>query len=112
MKTNIFLIKMIGINGAAIGNIICNFIVVLIGGIVLNSVCKIKFDFKNYFFKVFLAILLMTVISLYTYVYLERIIYAKLATIVAIGVAVSVYVLAVISLKILPIFGIKERQKK
>ncbi len=50
--SNLILInnKNIGINGAVIGNIICNMVVTMIGGTILLKNVRLKLDFKNLFF--------------------------------------------------------------
>ncbi len=102
---NIILVgnKNIGIIGAAIGNIICNSIVCIIGFVVLSKSIEIKLNVKDLIFKPIIAIIFMSIFSVYTYIRLKCIISVKMATILAIAVAVIIYLISIISLKAIPI---------
>ena len=99
---NIVLIRIpaIGVNGAAIGTIFCNLIACVIGFIVLKKNMDIKFRFSKYIFKPILATIIMSVCSYSIYLGISSIFSAKVATILAIGSAVVVYILAIVALKI------------
>ena len=90
--TNIVLIgkENIGIKGAAIGNIICNLTVFMIGFIILKK--YIELDIKNYLFKVTFITLIMSVLSILLYFNLKRIFFLRLALIVSISVATGIYI--------------------
>ena len=79
----------IGINGAAIGNIICNFVVCLIGFIVLKR--NVKINLNKFIFRIFIATFIMAVLSIYIYNFLKSIISIKMATILVIAIAMGVY---------------------
>ena len=99
---NIVLVSIpsIGVNGAAIGTIACNVVACIIGFSVLKKNMDVNFKFSKYIFKPILATVIMSVCSYAIYLVLASIISEKIATILAIGVAVLVYALAVITLKI------------
>ena len=99
---NIVLIRIpaIGVNGAAIGTIFCNLIACVIGFAVLKKNMDIKFGFSKYIFKPSLATIIMSVCSYSIYLGISSIFSAKVATILAIGSAVVVYILAIVALKI------------
>lgn len=99
---NIVLIPIpsIGVNGAAIGTIFCNLIACIIGFSVLKKNMDIKFSFSKYIFKPIIATLIMSVCSYAIYLVINSIIPGKIATILAIGMAVIIYALAVVTLKI------------
>lgn len=99
---NIILVPIpsIGVNGAAIGTIACNIVACIIGFTVLKKNIDIEFKFSKYIIKPIIATLIMSVCSYAIYLGLVSIISEKIATILAIGVAVIIYALAVIALKI------------
>ncbi len=99
---NIVLIPIpnIGINGAAIGTIVCNVIACIIGFSVLKKNMDIKFGIVKYVIKPIIATGIMGVCSYAVYLMLSSIINMKIATIIAIGIAVCVYALAIIALKV------------
>ncbi len=99
---NIVLIRIpsIGVVGAAIGTIACNIIACIIGFSVLKKNMDIKFGISKYLIKPILATLIMAVCSYAIYLGISSIITEKLATIISIGMAIVIYVLAVVSLKI------------
>ena len=99
---NIVLIKKpnIGIFGAIIGNIVCNGIAVLIGYRVLIKKIDIKLDFKNILFKPIIATGCMAIVSILVYEKLNGIIISKMATILSLGIAVIVYIICIIMLRI------------
>lgn len=102
----------IGINGAAIGNIICNFIVCVIGIIVIYKITKLKLSIKNLILKPVFATLIMGFSSINIYNFLKRIISIKMATIVSIAVAMLIYLILIIILKIPTILDFIKAKKK
>ena len=99
---NIVLIPIpsIGVNGAAIGTILCNLIACAIGFSVLKKNMDIKFTFSKYVIKPILATIIMSVCSYAIYLVIKGIIFGKIATIIAIGSAVIIYILAIVALKV------------
>lgn len=91
--------KKIGIIGAAIGNIICNLAVCIIGYVVLKKHIKIKL--KKVIIKIIFATIIMTIVSIILKNYINRIIFKKLATIVSILLTSGAYIAAVIVLKLM-----------
>ncbi len=90
----------IGINGAAIGTIVCNVIACIIGFLVLKKNMDIKFKFSKYILKPIFATLIMSICSYAIYLGLYSIIPGKIATIIAIGSAVVIYAVALIVLNV------------
>lgn len=106
---NVTLIKNqnIGILGAIIGNIVCNSVAVIIGFIVLKKKIKIKFDFKNMLFKPIIATCIMAISSIIMYKYLKCIIIDKMATILSLIIAVIIYGILVVILRVFNIDDLK-----
>ena len=94
-------ISSIGINGVAIGSIVCHIISFSIGFAVLKRAMKIKFDVNKFLIKPLLATAIMCLISYLAYLLLVQFISWKLSAIVAIILAVPIYALAVAIMKIL-----------
>ena len=94
-------IPSIGINGVAIGSIVCHIISFSIGFAVLKRAMKIKFDVNKFLIKPLLATAIMCLISYLAYLLLVQFISWKLSAIVAIILAVPIYALAVAIMKIL-----------
>lgn len=90
----------IGVIGAAIGNIICNLIAFIIGFSVLRKSIKIEIKFSRTVIKPMIASLMMAVCSYSVYLILGNMISGRIATVVAIFIAVIVYMLAVVILKV------------
>lgn len=90
-----------GINGAAIGTVLCYIIADTIAFIVLKRSIKIKTGVVKFVIKPILASIIMAIISYGLYINIIGIIGAKLATIISLVVAVIVYGLSVAVLKIL-----------
>lgn len=99
---NIVLIPIpsIGVNGAAIGTIMCNLIACVIGFTVLKKNMDIKFKISKYIIKPIIATIMMSVCSYAIYLLISGIIPGKIATIISIGMAVIIYITAVVALKI------------
>lgn len=93
-------IPTIGVNGAAIGNVVCNVIAFIIGFIVLKKNMDIKFKFSKFLGKPILATIMMAICSYATYILLIKFVPIKIATVVALAMAVIVYSLALVVLKL------------
>lgn len=93
--------EFIGINGAAIGNIVCNFIVFLIGYFSLKRIINLKIDIKNCILKPIFATTVMALIGVLIKFLLKSIIQEKLATILSIALAASSYAVLVMALKLI-----------
>lgn len=89
-----------GINGAAIGTIVCNVIACIIGFNVLKKSVNVKFKISKYIIKPIFATLIMSVCSYAIYLLISGIISVKIATIIAILCAVIIYALSIIVLKV------------
>ena len=99
--TNIILVKNenIGIIGAAIGNIICNLIVFIIGITVLIKNINLKLSLKDFILKPFFATFIMSLVAIFINFLLKGIILQKIATMLSILTATSVYVVLIAALK-------------
>ncbi len=93
-------IKEIGAAGAALATAVCHAIAFLIGIKALLKNIKLDLTFSKIVLKPVLATLMMSICSYAVYLFLVGINAGKMATIISILVAVLVYVLAIISLKI------------
>lgn len=93
-------IPSIGVNGAAIASVACHAIAFTISIICLKKAFNMKFAISKYIIKPALATGIMAICAYSIYLMLSGIIAGKLATILAIGVAVIVYVLAIVALKV------------
>lgn len=93
-------IEGIGAAGAAFATVVCHAIAFLIGFKVLRKNMKLDLTFSKFILKPILATSMMGICSYAVYLLLGGINAGKLATIIAILVAVLVYGLAVIVLKI------------
>jgi len=89
-----------GVQGAAFATIICYVIAFSISFFVLKRNIKIKLNIFQLCFKPIIATFMMGVCSYYSYVLLKGIIMEKMATILAIIIAVLIYWLSIIVLKI------------
>ena len=100
---NIILIsnENIGIKGAAIGNIMCNGIVFIIGMIYLIKNIKLKIDIKNLIFKPIFACFIMSVICVCANFLLKSFLLEKIATLASIALGASVYAALLLALKIM-----------
>lgn len=90
-----------GINGAAIGTVMCYVVADIIAFIVLKRSIKIDTKMTKFVIKPLLACAIMGIISYGLYINIINILGGKLSAIIAIFVAVIVYILAVATLKIL-----------
>lgn len=90
----------IGVNGAAWGSVACHMVAFTIAITSLRKNIKLDLTFSKFVIKPLLAVTIMGICSYFSYSILLGIIPVKLATIVAIIVAIIIYVLAIISLKV------------
>lgn len=90
-----------GAAGAAFATDVCHIIAFLIVFTVLRKNVKLNLSFSKVVIKPLIACLMMGIVSYGLYMLLIGIIAPKLATILALGVAVIVYVLSILILKIL-----------
>ena len=99
---NIILINIekIGINGAIIGNIMCNLVACIIGFHELNKNMKIKINIIKIIFKPIIATFIMSICSYSLYYRLKGIVFEKMATILAIVFAIIIYVISILILKV------------
>ena len=93
-------IPSIGANGAAIASVACHVVAFSIAITSLKRTIKLDLGFPKFVIKPIIATFIMAICSYFIYLTLLGIISAKLATIVAIVIAVVIYALAVIALKI------------
>lgn len=90
----------IGVNGAAIASVACHMVAFSIAITCLRRCIKLDLTFSKFVIKPIIATFIMGICSYFSYLILSGIIIQKLATIVAIGVAVLIYGLSIIALKI------------
>ncbi len=90
----------IGVNGAAIASVACHLIAFMIAITALRKNIKLDLTFSKFVLKPILAVIMMGICSYFIYLTLSGIIMQKLATILAIVVAVVIYALAIIVLKV------------
>lgn len=102
----------IGIKGAAIGNIVCNLIVCIIGFFVIRKNIKFKIDYINLIFKPVIAVFIMSISSIFIFFILKSIISENLATIVAIVIAIILYSLLIILLNVIPSLNVFNKKLK
>ncbi len=93
-------IPSIGVNGAAIASVACHLVAFSIAMTSLKRNIKLNLDIKKFVIKPIIAVTIMAICSYYIYLKLLGIISIKMATILAIIIAVIIYSLAVIALKI------------
>ena len=91
-------IEKIGINGAIIGNIMCNLVACIIGLYELNK--SVKINIIKLMIKPIFATLIMSICAYGTYIHLRRKIFEKVATILAIIIAVIIYAVLILILKV------------
>jgi stage V sporulation protein B len=89
-----------GVYGAAIGSVACHMVAFTIAFTLLRKNIKLDLTFSKFVIKPILATFIMGVCAYFTYFSLKRIIIERLATIIAILVAVVIYILAILVLKI------------
>ena len=93
-------IPQIGVNGAAIASVACHLVAFSIAITSLRRTIKLNLTFSKFVIKPFLATAIMGICSYFIYSMFLGILSQKLATIIAIIVAVIVYALAIIALKV------------
>ena len=93
-------IPQIGVNGAAIGSVACNLIACMIGFSVLKKNIDISFPFSKYILKPFVATFIMGVCSYAIYILLLKVVALRIAGLIGMALAIIIYALAVIRLKI------------
>ena len=93
-------IPSIGVNGAAIASVACHMVAFIISIISLRRTIKLDLTFSKFVVKPVIATGIMAVCSYYIYSVISGIISANLATIIAIVLAIIIYGLAVIVLKV------------
>ncbi len=103
LAINIWLIQIpeIGVYGAAIGSIINNIVAFALSYIVLIKTIKLDIKCGKCVIKPIIATIIMGICSYYTYLLLEGIISMRIATIIAIIVAIVIYALSLLALKVL-----------
>ncbi len=90
-----------GTAGAALATAICHMVSVTIQFYVLKREINLKLDFKKFIIKPFLAVAIMGGISYQTYLFfLSKIGSGNLTTIIGLGVAVIIYLIMLIILRI------------
>lgn len=90
-----------GVNGAAIASVVNNFLAFLLSFIVLSRTIKLNLSFKKFIFKPAIATFAMCICSYFIYtLMINGIIPNKVATILALVVAVVIYLIMVVILKI------------
>ena len=97
-----------GVKGAAWGSVACHLVAFAITMAALRKVIKLNLTFKKFVVKPVLAVTMMGICSYFIYFVFSGIIGEKMATILAIAVAVIIYVLAVIVLRIFSKEEVKE----
>lgn len=101
--TNVILLQIpsIGVNGAAIGSVLCHMVAFCIAFNVLRKNVKLDLKFSKFVLKPLFATIIMAVCSYFVYFSLNGIIAKKMATIIAIVIAIIIYLLAIVALKVL-----------
>lgn len=87
-------------NGAAWASVACHLVAFAIAITSLVRHIKIDINLKKYIFKPAIATFIMGICSYFIYIKLNGIIAERMATIIAISVAVIIYLLAILALKI------------
>lgn len=98
---NLNLIPQIGINGAAIGSVVCHLVASAIGFVILRKSIKLDLNFTGFIVKPILATAVMGLVAFAVQNYLPILISSsRIVTISAIALAVVSYILALIILKV------------
>lgn len=90
----------IGVNGAAWGSVACHAVAFSIAITALRKTIKLDLTFSKFVIKPMIAVTIMGICSYFSYVTLSGIIAGKLATIIAIAIAIIIYALAIVALKV------------
>ena len=93
-------IPSIGVNGAAIASIVNNVIAFGISFYVLKKTIKLELNTNKFIIKPILATIIMSICSYFVYIMLIGNIPMKIATIISLVVAVVIYAISIIALKI------------
>lgn len=93
-------IETIGIYGAIVSSIICQFIAFIIGFIKLKKMTSLKLDSVKCVIKPLLASIIMSIISYGVYYALQQVISGKISTVIAIFLAAIVYGIFILVLKV------------
>ena len=93
-------IPSIGVNGAAWASVACHVVAFTIAMTSLKKNIKLDLTFLKFVIKPILATAIMGICSYFIYSNLLGIINGKLATIIAIIIAIFIYALAIIALKV------------
>lgn len=89
-----------GVCGAAIGSVACHMVAFTIAYNVLRKNVKLDLTFSKFVVKPIIATAIMIICSYASFIILNKIMIEKLAFIVAIVIAIIIYLLAIIALKI------------
>lgn len=100
MNVTLISVPSIGIYGAVLSSIICQLIAFVIGYIALKKMTNLKLNRYKIVIRPLFASIIMSIASYICYCILKAIISAKIALLIAIGVAVLVYGFLVLNLKI------------
>lgn len=90
----------IGVNGAAWASVACHLVAFAIAMTSLRKTIKLDLTFSKFVVKPIIAVGIMGICSYFSYLTLSGIIATKLATIISIIIAVIIYGLAIIALKV------------
>ncbi len=93
-------IPWIGVNGAAIGSVACHIVAFTIVINVLRRNIKLNLPFSKFIMKPIIATVIMSICSYSLFIILNGIMAEKLATILAMLFAVSIYIISIVVLKI------------
>ncbi len=93
-------IETIGIYGAIVSSIICQFIAFIIGFIKLKKMTSLKLDSVKCVIKPLLASIIMSIIAYGVYYALQQAISGKISTVIAIFLAAIVYGIFILVLKV------------
>ena len=90
----------IGVNGAAWGSVACHLVAFTIAITSLRKSIKLNLTFSKFVIKPVIAVTIMGICSYFSYLTFSSIMTEKLATIIAIAMAVIIYALAIVALKV------------
>lgn len=96
-------IKNIGINGAIVGNILCNLTAVIISYCILYKNLFIKINIVNFILKPILATIIMSIFSIVIFNKLKCIILGQLAIIITLITGIVIYIIMIVFFRILEI---------
>lgn len=90
----------IGVNGAAFASVACHLVAFTIAITSLRRTIKLDLTLSKFVIKPVIAVAIMGICSYFSYLLLSGIIAKKMATIISIIIAVIIYALALIALKV------------